>query len=213
MLTQQGFVVFTLDNRGSGFRGEAFDTIISGRLGNVEIEDQLRGVDFLKSLPFVDAERIGIMGWSYGGYMTLMALTRTTAFKAGVAGAPVTDWRLYDTHYTERYLGMPGASRSYEDSGVLPGAGSLNGSLLLVHGMADDNVLFTHSTLLMQRLQSLGKPFDVMTYPGSKHGLIRVPQTGRHYYEMVLRFFGKELAKEGGEQRATSSEPDRSSSN
>lgn len=195
MLTQQGFVVFTLDNRGSGFRGEAFDTIINGRLGKVEIEDQLRGVDFLKSLPFVDSERIGIMGWSYGGYMTLMALTHTGAFKAGVAGAPVTDWRLYDTHYTERYLGMPGASRSYEESGVLPAAGSLTGSLLLVHGMADDNVLFTHSTMLMQRLQSLDKPFDVMTYPGSKHGLIRVPQTGKHYYEMVLRFFGRELGE------------------
>ena len=88
--------------------------------GKVEIEDQLRGVEFLKSQPYVDGERIGIMGWSYGGYMTLMALTTTTAFKAGVAGAPVTDWRLYDTHYTERYLGMPGATSSYEVSGVLP---------------------------------------------------------------------------------------------
>ena len=107
VLAQHGFVVFTLDNRGSGFRGDAFETAIAQRLGKVEIEDQLRGVEFLKTQPFVDPQRIGIMGWSYGGYMTLMALTTTDAFKAGVAGAPVTDWRLYDTHYTERYLGMP----------------------------------------------------------------------------------------------------------
>ncbi len=193
VLARNGFVVLTLDNRGSGFRGEAFDAVISGRLGKIEIEDQLRGVEFLKSQPFVDGERIGIMGWSYGGYMSLLALTTTQAFKAGVAGAPVTDWRLYDTHYTERYLGLPNAGNSYEVSGVLPYADALHGRLLLVHGMADDNVLFTHSTMLMQRLQSLDKPFDVMTYPGSKHGLVRMPQTGRHYYEMVLRFFGREL--------------------
>jgi dipeptidyl-peptidase 4 len=197
VLAQKGFVVFTLDNRGSGFRGEAFDTVISGRLGKIEIEDQLRGVEFLKSQPFVDGRRIGIMGWSYGGYMSLMALTTTKAFKAGIAGAPVTDWRLYDTHYTERYLGMPGgANNSYEVSGVLSNAESLHGHLLLVHGMADDNVLFTHSTMLMQRLQALDTPFDVMTYPGSKHGLVRMPQTGRHYYEMVMRFFTRELASE-----------------
>lgn len=193
VLAQQGYIVFTLDNRGSGFRGEAFDTAIAGRLGKVEIEDQLRGVEFLKSQPFVDGERIGIMGWSYGGYMSLMALTTTSAFKAAVAGAPVTDWRLYDTHYTERYLGMPDAGDRYEQSGVLSHANALQGSLLLVHGMADDNVLFTNSTMLMQRLQALNKPFDVMTYPGSKHGLIRVPQTGRHFYEMVVRFFEREL--------------------
>lgn len=194
ILTQRGFVVFMLDNRGSGFRGEAFDGIIKGRLGKIEIEDQLRGVDFLKQQPYVDGERIGMMGWSYGGYMSMMALTTTTAFKAAVAGAPVTDWRLYDTHYTERYLGLPSANgAAYESSGVLSHAGALHGRLLLVHGMADDNVLFTHSTMLMQRLQSLDKPFDVMTYPGSKHGLTRVQQTGKHFYEMVLRFFEREL--------------------
>jgi dipeptidyl-peptidase-4 len=194
LLAQQGFVVFSLDNRGSGFRGEAFDTAIQGTLGKIEIDDQLRGVEFLKQQPYVDGGRIGIMGWSYGGYMTLRALTTTAAFKAGVAGAPVTDWRLYDTHYTERYLGMPqSAADAYEQSAVLPHVDGLHGSLLLVHGMADDNVLFTHSTMLMQRLQALDKPFDLMTYPGSKHGLIRVPETGRHYYEMVLRFFKERL--------------------
>jgi dipeptidyl-peptidase-4 len=201
VLAQNGFVVLTIDNRGSGFRGNAFETAIANRTGKVEIEDQLRGVDFLKSQPFVAGDRIGIMGWSYGGYMSLMALTTTKAFRAGVAGAPVTDWRLYDTHYTERYLGMPQVnSAGYESSAVFPHVDSLHGALLLVHGMADDNVLFTHSTQLMQKLQSLNKPFDVMTYPGGKHGLVRMPQQGRHYYEMVLRFFQREL---GGREDET----------
>jgi dipeptidyl-peptidase-4 len=194
VLAQQGFVVFTLDNRGTGSRGEAFDTAIKGELGKIETEDQLKGVEFLKQQPYVDGKRIGIMGWSYGGYMAMRALTTTTAFKAGVAGAPVTDWKLYDTHYTERYLGMPQAADSkYDRSGVLSYTKSLHGRLLLVHGMADDNVLFTNSTMLMQKLQSEDQPFDLMTYPGSKHGLIRMPDTGRHYYEMVLRFFKERL--------------------
>jgi len=194
VLAQNGFVVLTLDNRGSGFRGNAFETVIASRTGKAEIEDQLRGVEFLKSQAYVAGDRIGVMGWSYGGYMSLMALTTTKAFRAGVAGAPVTDWRLYDTHYTERYLGTPQANAAgYESSAVIPNAGSLHGALLLVHGMADDNVLFTHSTQLMQKLQSLNMPFEVMTYPGGKHGLVRMPQQGRHYYEMVLRFFSREL--------------------
>ena len=194
VLAQHGFVVFTLDNRGSGFRGNAFETALAQRLGKVEVVDQLRGVEFLKTLDLVDPQRIGIMGWSYGGYMTLMALTTTDAFKAGVAGAPVTDWRLYDTHYTERYLGLPSVNASgYESSAVLPHIGALKGKLLLVHGMADDNVLFTNSTMLMQALQSKSKPFELMTYPGGKHGLVRMPQQGRHFYEMVLRFFEREL--------------------
>jgi dipeptidyl-peptidase-4 len=130
--------------------------------------------------------------------MTLKALTATDVFRAGVAGAPVTDWRLYDTHYTERYLSTPAANaKGYEASNVLRDVGKLSGALLLVHGMADDNVLFTNSTALMQALQTLGKPFDVMTYPGGKHGIPRMQQQGRHYYEMVLRFFERELKAKG----------------
>jgi dipeptidyl-peptidase 4 len=194
VLAQHGFAVFTLDNRGSAFRGNAFEQVLAQRLGKVEIDDQLRGVEFLKTQAFVDPERIGIMGWSYGGFMTLMALTTTDAFKAGVAGAPVTDWRLYDTHYTERYLGLPAANAGgYEASAALSHVGSLHGELLLVHGMADDNVLFTHSTMLLQRLQAQNKQFQLMTYPGAKHALTRLPQQGRHFYEMVLSFFEQEL--------------------
>ena len=112
VLAQRGFVVLSLDNRGSGFRGVAFESALQGRLGKVEIEDQLRGIEFLKTQPYVDPQRIGIMGWSYGGYMALMAIAQPNAFKAAVAGAPVVDWSLYDTHYTERYLGTPQANAS-----------------------------------------------------------------------------------------------------
>ncbi len=194
VLAQHGFVVFTLDNRGSGFRGTEFESVLANQLGKVEVEDQLRGVEYLKGLQFVDPERIGIMGWSYGGYMTLMSMTTSNAFRAGVAGAPVTDWRLYDTHYTERYLRTPQQNASgYERSNVFEHLDGLHGRLLLVHGMADDNVLFTNSTMLMQALQARGVQFDLMTYPGSKHGLVRMPQTGRHYYRAVLEFFEQAL--------------------
>ncbi len=195
ILARHGFIVFTLDNRGTGFRGTAFDAPLYRHMGKVEVEDQMVGVEYLKSLDFVDPERIGIWGWSYGGYMTLMSLFKQPdVFAAGVSGAPVTDWSLYDTHYTERYLGTPQDNpEGYEASGVFPYAQDLAAPLLLIHGMADDNVLFTNSTKLMKALQDEGRPFDVMTYPGSKHGLTRVPATGQHAYAHILRFFQQHL--------------------
>ncbi|HYM36230.1 MAG TPA: alpha/beta fold hydrolase, partial [Steroidobacteraceae bacterium] len=195
LLAQHGFIVFSIDNRGSALRGSAFESALYKRFGKVEVEDQVRGVEFLKTLPYVDGDRVGIMGWSYGGYMTLMALTTAPkVFKAGVAGAPVTDWRLYDTHYTERFLGTPAENAAgYSASSVAPYAKNLTGSLLLVHGMADDNVLFTNSTQLMKQLQSARIPFELMTYPGGKHGLVRQPEMGEHFYDMVLKFFEEKL--------------------
>ena len=195
ILARDGFIVFTVDNRGTGFRGTAFDAPIHRHMGDVEVRDQTVGVDYLKSLDFVDAEKIGVWGWSYGGYMTLMSLfTRPDLFAAGVSGAPVTDWTLYDTHYTERYLGTPqGNADGYQASGVFPYAKELAAPLLLIHGMADDNVLFTNSTKLMKTLQDHGRPFDVMTYPGSKHGLMRVPATGKHVFAHIRRFFRQHL--------------------
>ena len=196
---QNGYVVFSLDNRGSGFRGTKFETALAdehgGRMGNVEVQDQVMGVEFLRSLPFVDTKHIGIFGWSYGGYMTLMCLMQAPdAFAAGVAGAPVTDWSLYDTHYTERYLSTPQANAAgYAASNVLNYVDRLQRPLLLVHGMADDNVLFAHSTALMKKLQDLQKPFDLMTYPGGKHGLIRQNVTGLHAHANIVRFFDREL--------------------
>jgi dipeptidyl-peptidase-4 len=198
-LVQHGYIVFALDNRGSGSRGTKFETAFitpEGRgLGIVEVQDQVRGVEFLRSLPYVDADRIGIFGWSYGGYMTLMCLMQSPAtFAAGVAGAPVTDWSLYDTHYTERYLSTPaGNPKGYEAGNVLTYADRLSRPLLLVHGMADDNVLFTNSTALMKKLQDAQKPFDLMTYPGGKHGLIRQNVSGLHAHSNIVRFFDREI--------------------
>ncbi|MCP5359321.1 MAG: DPP IV N-terminal domain-containing protein [Sinobacteraceae bacterium] len=194
-LARQGYVVFTLDNRGSGFRGTAFESAVHRQLGQREIDDQVRGVEYLRSLPFVDPARVGIFGWSYGGYMALLAMLRAPQhFAAGVAGAPVTDWSLYDTHYTERYLGTPQDNAAgYREASVLTHADGLQGPLLVMHGMADDNVLFTHSTALFKRLQDLGKPFDVMPYPGSKHGLLRFQGTGPHAYHSIARFFDRHL--------------------
>jgi dipeptidyl-peptidase-4 len=195
ILTRAGYVVFQLDNRGSASRGTAFQAPIHGRLGEVEVADQVQGARWLAAQSYVDAARIGVWGWSYGGYMTLMLMFKAPeVFAAGVSGAPVTDWTLYDTHYTERYLERPAENAvGYEASSVLPYAKDLRGRLLVMHGMSDDNVLFLNSTKLFRRLQDLGKPFDVMVYPGAKHGLLRA-HDGRHAYAAILAFFSASLA-------------------
>lgn len=193
LFTQRGYIVFALDNRGSGARGQVFGSAIYRRMGGVEVEDQLRGVAWLKQQPYVDPSRIGVYGWSYGGYMTLMLMMQSPGtFAAGVAGAPVTDWRLYDTHYTERYLGMPEQNaEGYRLSGVIAHSGELRDALLLMHGMADDNVLFTHSTLLIKELVAAGRPFTVMPYPGSKHAALSFKETGIHGWKTILDFFDR----------------------
>ena len=194
ILTRAGYVVFQLDNRGSASRGTRFQSPIHNWLGEIEVADQVLGAQWLGAQPYVDASRIGVWGWSYGGYLTLMLMFKARGvFRAGVAGAPVTDWTLYDTHYTERYLGRPQDNADgYAASCVLPYAKDLEGGLLVIHGMADDNVLFLHSTKLFRKLQDLGKPFDVMVYPGAKHGLTR-QHDGRHAYATIKRFFDDSL--------------------
>ncbi|WP_460713342.1 S9 family peptidase [Lysobacter terrae] len=172
-LAQQGYVVFSLDNRGTPRRGAAFGGALYGKQGTVEVADQLAGVKWLKAQPWVDAQRIGVHGWSNGGYMTLMLLAEASdQYSCGIAGAPVTDWGLYDTHYTERYMDLPAANpQGYRQARVLQHIDGLKSKLLLIHGMADDNVLFSNSTALMSALQKRGQPFELMTYPGAKHGL------------------------------------------
>jgi len=194
ILTRAGFVVLQLDNRGSSGRGTAFQAPIHRRLGEVEVADQVLAARWLAAQSYVDAARIGVWGWSYGGYLSLMLMFKAPdVFKAGVAGAPVTDWTLYDTHYTERYLGTPADNpEGYAASAVFPYVQNLSGKLLVMHGMADDNVLLLHSTKLFRRLQDLGKAFDVMVYPGAKHGLTR-QHDGRHAYATILRFFQQAL--------------------
>jgi dipeptidyl-peptidase-4 len=151
-------------------------------------------VKYLRTLPFVDSNRIGIYGHSYGGYMTIMSMFKATEyFQAGAAGAPVTDWRLYDTHYTERYMGNPNkVDEAYTQASVFPHAKHLKNPLLIYHGMADDNVLFTHSTKLYKHLQDLALPFEVMDYPGKKHS-IRGKNTQIHLFNTITNFFDRNL--------------------
>ncbi|MDZ7686538.1 MAG: S9 family peptidase [Gammaproteobacteria bacterium] len=195
-MAARGYGLLQLDNRGSSNRGKRFESPIYGQLGKVEVNDQLVGVEFAKTLPWVDAARLGVFGHSYGGYMTLMLLMQSPGtFRAGVSVAPVTDWRLYDTHYTERYLGHPGDNVSgYEASAVFPWVDKLEDKLLLIHGMADDNVLFTQTTKLMKVLQDANADFELMTYPGAKHGI-----AGRanniHRYSLMDRFFDRWLGE------------------
>ena len=194
LFAQAGFGVFELDNRGSANREKPFEEAIHRRLGHVEVADQLAGVEFLRTQDWVDAERIGIFGHSYGGYMVLMCLASSHAFAAGVSVAPVTDWTLYDTHYTERYLGTPEDNpQGYHESAVLPRVANIDAPLLLMHGMADDNVLFTHTTALMKALQDAGKPFELMTYPGAKHAM-QDSKVAIHRHHCILNFFRRTLA-------------------
>lgn len=194
ILARNGFVVMVLDNRGMWNRGLKFESHIKNAMGSVEIEDQVTGAKFLQDLEYIDADKIGIWGWSYGGYMTLMGLFKEPeVFKAGASVAPVTDWRLYDTAYTERYLGHPDAPGDvYANSSVFKYVDGFKGKLLLIHGMADDNVFFDNSVKLMSVLQNAGKPFELMTYPGKKHG-IRGSATRAHLYNQILEFFNRTL--------------------
>ena len=191
-MAQQGYVIFQLDNRGSYNRGKKFEDAIYKNLGDVEVADQIKGVEFLRTLDYVDAKRIGIYGHSYGGYMALMTMFKAgDYFNAGVSGAPVTDWALYDTHYTERYLGHPDTNaKGYEASAVFPYTDGLKGPLMIYHGMADDNVLFTHATKLFKQLQDSEKQFEMMTYPGSKHSL-RGKQVQTHLHQTITNFFNR----------------------
>ena len=191
-LAQQGYVVFSLDNRGTPRRGRDFGGALYGAQGTVEVDDQRKGVEWLRAQPWVDGERIGVHGWSNGGYMTLMLLARAPDdYACGVAGAPVTDWALYDTHYTERYMDLPAANpEGYAAARVLAHSAAIRpGALLLIHGMADDNVLFTNATALMSDLQQRGTPFELMTYPGAKHGLRG--KDALHRYRLAESFLGR----------------------
>ena len=194
-MAQQGFVVFRLDNRGSGRRERQFTDTLYGNLGKHEVEDQVAGVDWLAKQSFVDPKRIGVFGWSYGGFMTLRLLAAASdKIAMGVSVAPVTDWALYDTHYTERYVGATPKSNpaAYEQSGVFAHLDGLKSPLLLIHGMADDNVLFTNTTRLIDDLVKRNVQFELMTYPGAKHG-ISGRSSQRHVYGLIESFFKKQL--------------------
>jgi dipeptidyl-peptidase-4 len=173
VLAQRGFVIWQLDNRGSAGRGHAFETPLFRQFGKTELADQLDGIHYLVAQSFVDPARIGVHGWSYGGYMTLYSLLNAPdMFRAGIAGAPVTNWRNYDTIYTERYLGLPAENaEGYQSSSVVEQAGKLNTKLLILHNIEDDNVLFQNTMQMSEALERADKLFDMVIYPQRTHGV------------------------------------------
>ncbi|MBR9826703.1 MAG: prolyl oligopeptidase family serine peptidase [Alphaproteobacteria bacterium] len=197
LFAQRGYVYFAIDNRGSTNRGRDFEGFLNLRMGQAEVEDQLVGLDHLKSLDFIDPDRIGLWGWSYGGYMTIMTtLQAPGAYAAGVAGAPVTDWALYDTGYTERYMDTPQDNpEGYEQGSAFAHVGNYETPLFLIHGMADDNVIFANSVRLYNELQVARADFEMMTYPGQRHG-VRGEDRQVHMWTDIFDFFERRLADE-----------------
>lgn len=193
-LADKGYVVFWMDNRGAGNRGTKFENPLYRAMGRPETDDQAMGAQWLASQSFVDENRIGVYGWSYGGFMTLhMLLQKPELYAGGIAGAPVLDWRLYDTAYTERYMGHPETDAdAYTASAPLTYIDNLEDPLLVIHGMADDNVVFQNTVKLVDELQKKGKTFELMTYPGEKHGFRK--KTSRiHRNRMIIDFFERVL--------------------
>jgi dipeptidyl-peptidase-4 len=172
-LVDKGWIVFSVDGRGTPRRGREFADKLYLGLGGVEVEDQLAGLEWLKRQDYVDPRKIGVYGWSYGGFMVMKLLERAPgAYAAAVAGAPVAKWSLYDTHYTERYLGNPARDpKPYQAADVLEDVGKISDPLLIVHGMSDDNVVFENSTAIIARLQEQKRPFEMMVYPGATHAV------------------------------------------
>jgi dipeptidyl-peptidase-4 len=194
-LADQGFVVALADGRGTPARGRAWERALKLHAGDVPLEDQVEALRALGARePALDLSRVGVHGWSYGGYLAAYAvLERPDVFHAAVAGAPVTDWRDYDTHYTERYLGHPETDRdAYERASLLPRAERLSRPLLLVHGTADDNVYLLHSLRLAGALVEHGRTFDYLPLPGATHMVTAAPQN-RALYTRMVAFFRQHL--------------------
>lgn len=188
-IVDKGYIWFALDNRGSANRGVEFEKHIYRAMGTVEVADQRKGAEFLKSLDFVDPAKIAIDGWSYGGYMTLKMLEADQGlYAAGIAGAPVGKWELYDTHYTERYMGTPQQdAEAYRVGNTITDAPKIVDPLMLMHGMADDNVVFENSTEVIAAMQAANVPFEMMLYPGYTHR-VAGEKISPHRYNTVFRF-------------------------
>ena len=203
LLAQQGFIVFVLDNRSASGKGVESQWPIYQRLGELELRDLEDGVSWLKQQPYVDATRIILEGWSYGGFMTSYAMTHSTSFAAGIVGAPVTDFRNYDSIYTERYMKMPQNNpEGYAATAPAKHAAKLHGRMLLVHGLTDDNVHVQNSVQLAYELQKLGKPFEMMFYPRSRHGFTDARLT-RHLRQAMLDFVMRVAAPRAETSTAT----------
>ncbi len=191
-MAQQGFVVFTMDNRGSSFRGMEFEQATHRNFGTVERNDQLKGVEFLKKQSYVDASRMGVFGWSFGGFMSTGLMSRSDVFKAGVAGGPVIDWRMYEIMYTERYMDSPQQNpQGYEDADLTNYVKNIKGKLLLIHGTEDDVVVWQHTLTYLKKCVDEGVQVDYFVYPGHKHNV-----TGKdrvHLMQKVANYFKDNL--------------------
>lgn len=200
-LAELGYVVVVIDSRGSCHRGLKFEGALKYKMGQVEVDDQVEGLQYLAAkYRFIDLERVAIHGWSYGGYLSLMALVRRPdIFKVAIAGAPVTLWIFYDTGYTERYMGLP----EKNESGYDIGSAAMQvdhfplepNRLLLLHGFLDENVHFSHTTVLLSFLVQSGRPYDLQVYPQERHS-IRVPESGEHYELYLLYYLQENLASQ-----------------
>ncbi len=191
-IVAKGYIYFEIDNRGSSNRGVDFEKAIYRAMGGPEVADQKAGAEYLKTLSFVDPHKIAIYGWSYGGYMTMKQLEADPGlYAAGIAVAPVGRWELYDTFYTERYMGRPQTdAAAYAKSSTVTDVGKVADPLLLVHGMSDDNVVFTNSTEIIAQLQQDKVPFEMMLYPGATHA-IAGPNLRTHLYDTIFGFLAR----------------------
>lgn len=194
-MAQEGYVIFALDGRGSANRGFRFESSIHRHLGDAETEDQLTGVSYLKAQTFIDPQRVGVYGWSYGGFMTTSLMTRPEAkgaFRCGVAGGPVIDWRMYEIMYTERYMDTPEENpEGYAKSSLYNYIDNLEGRLLMIHGTSDDVVLWQHSLRYIRECVSKGKQIDYFVYPEHLHNVRGKDRV--HLFEKIERFFNENL--------------------
>jgi dipeptidyl-peptidase-4 len=189
-MAQNGYIVYTIDNRGSSNRGLAFESATFRRLGTLESEDQMAGLNELMKYPFVDTSRIGVHGWSFGGFMTTRLMTRyPNVFKVGVAGGPVIDWSMYEIMYTERYMDRPQENpEGYAGANLLNSASGLSGKLLMIHGMDDDVVMWQHSLLYAEKMVKLmNVNLDYYVYPGHKHNVLGPDRA--HLYKKISQYF------------------------
>jgi dipeptidyl-peptidase-4 len=193
VLAQRGYLIWQLDNRGSSGRGHLWESKIYHETGVQELKDQLDGIHYLETLGFADMTRVGISGWSYGGYMTLYSLANApSVFRAGIAGAPVTDWRNYDTIYTERYMGLPEENpEGYKRSSPQTDAGDIKARLLIVHNLEDDNVHFQNTVQMVNVLEKAGKQFQMLVYPQKSHGV--TGPVRKQMLQAMMEFFDKSL--------------------
>lgn len=194
MLAQQGYIIISVDNRGTGFRGEEFKKMTYLQLGRIETQDQIDAAKWFARLEYVDANRIGIWGWSYGGYMSSLCLAKgNDIFKMAIAVAPVTNWRYYDNIYTERYMRTPQENgENYDANSPLSHVEKIKGKYLIIHGTADDNVHFQNAVEMVNKMIEKGVKFDSEFYPNKNHG-IGGGKTRYHLFDRMTSFILENL--------------------